>query len=66
MQLATQMNKPLNPEEKEVLNTIEKQLGKTIERITADPEQEISKGNLWKIPWMRPDLEFPAHKFIRG
>jgi len=63
MQLATQVNKPLNPEEKEVLNVIEKQLGKPIERINADPEQETNKANLGKIPWINIDMEFPAHKY---
>jgi hypothetical protein len=33
MQLATQLNKSLKPEEKEVLEALEKQLGKPIERI---------------------------------
>jgi len=63
LQLATQVNYSLKPEEKEVLDAIEKQLGKTIERITADPEQETSISNLWKIPWVSPDLEFPTYKF---
>lgn len=63
MQLATQVNNPLKREEKEVFAAIEKQLGKTIERITADPEQETNKINLWKIPWVSPDLDFPANKF---
>jgi len=63
LQLATQVNYSLKPEEKEVLDTIEKQLGKTIERITADPEQETSKSNLWKIPWVNPDMDFPVNKF---
>ena len=63
MQLATQVNKSLKPEEKEVLEALEKQLGKTIERITADPEQITSKRDLWKIPWVSPDMEFHYRKF---
>ena len=63
MQFATQVNKPLKPGENEVFKALEKQLGKPIERITADPEQETSKANLGHIPWMNPDIDFPAHKF---
>jgi Leucine-rich repeat (LRR) protein len=64
MQLATQVNKSLKSEEKQVLDAIEKQLGKPIERITADPEQETSKNTLWKIPWVNMDFDprkFPCH-----
>ncbi|MHA2183216.1 MAG: leucine-rich repeat domain-containing protein [Promethearchaeota archaeon] len=63
MQLATQVNKPLKPEEKKVLDGIEKQIGKPIERINADPAQETNKANLGKIPWINIDIDFPAHKY---
>ena len=63
MQFATQVNKPLKPEEKKVLDGIEKQLGRTIERISADPEQEANKREIYGLPWLRPDEEFPALKF---
>jgi hypothetical protein len=63
MQLATQVNKSLKPEEKEALEALKKQLGKPIERITADPEQETSKRDLGKIPWVNPDMDFPVNKF---
>ncbi|MFX1277910.1 MAG: leucine-rich repeat domain-containing protein [Promethearchaeota archaeon] len=63
MQLATQVNKPLKPDEKEVLDVIQKQLGRTIERITADPGQETNKRELYGLPWLRPDEGFPASKF---
>jgi len=71
MRVATRVNMPLNLEEKEVLDALEKQIGKMIERITADPEQETCKAELlflrsfpWeKLPWMQPNADFPAHKF---
>ncbi|MFX1324352.1 MAG: leucine-rich repeat domain-containing protein [Promethearchaeota archaeon] len=70
MRLATQVNKPLKTEEKEVLNALERQLGRKIERITADPDQEVNKYDIifyspGKLPWAYLDMNFPAPKFPR-
>jgi len=63
MRVANLVNKPLRSEEIEVINLLEKKLGKKIEKITADPEQETSRNELGKIPWHKQDLDFPALKF---
>ena len=69
MRVATQVNISLSLEEKEVLEALEKQIGKRIERISADPEQEISRAELMsyqftqKLPWLERNVNFPARKF---
>jgi hypothetical protein len=77
MRVATKVNVPLEFEEKKVLEALEKQLGKKIERISPDFEQEISRNDfmpakngkliplksLVKLPWMHVDEYFAAHKF---
>ncbi|MHA2039067.1 MAG: leucine-rich repeat domain-containing protein [Promethearchaeota archaeon] len=77
MRVATRVNIPLEPEEKKALEALEKQIGKKIERITADPEQEISRNDLMpnqngklvqrrsyqKLPWMHANVNFPANLF---
>jgi Leucine-rich repeat (LRR) protein len=77
MRLATQVNVPLDLEEKKVLGAVEKQIGKRIQRISADIEQELTRNDLMsikdgkvvqrksldKLPWMHADESFPARKF---
>ncbi len=76
MRVATRVNIPLEPEEKKVLEALEIQIGKKIERITADPEQKISRNDLMpyqkgklfqgsyqKLPWMHANVNFPAYLF---
>ena len=77
MRVATRVNVSLDFEEKKLLEVLEKKIGKKIERITADPEQEISRNDLMpiqngkrvqersleKLPWMHAGVNFPARKF---
>ena len=77
MRGAKRVNMSLEPGEKKVLEALEKQIGKKIERITADPEQQISRNDLMpiqngkivqersleKLPWIHAGVDFPAHLF---
>lgn len=50
MQLARQVNILLKPEEEELINALEKQIGRNIERITADPEEKTNKREMFICP----------------
>ncbi|MHA1988505.1 MAG: hypothetical protein ACW98D_17885 [Promethearchaeota archaeon] len=77
MRIATLVNISLDFEEKKALETLEKQIGRRIKRLTADSEQYISRNDLMSIrngkrvqersleilPWMHADGNFLALKF---
>jgi len=69
MRVATRVRLPLEPDEKKRLEVLENQIGRKIERISADPEQELSRNDLimprsyQKLPWMHANVNFPANLF---
>jgi hypothetical protein len=63
MRVAKLVNMPLRSEEKEVLDALEKRIGRNIERITANPEQEIKRAELRKLPWLKQENDFPFREF---
>jgi hypothetical protein len=77
MRVATKINVPLDLEEKKVIEAVERQIGKKVERISADFEQELSRNDLMSIKngkvvqkrsletllWMHADESFPAPNY---
>lgn len=63
MRLVEKLIMPLELEEKEMLDALEKHIGKKIERITINPEKKISRREIWEGPWVRVDLSFPVREF---